>query len=149
MLAFLKKFLCITPNLYGFNILIVEDELSNLFIIRRILNSTNAQLFIARNGIEALKKLKANKNIDLVLMDLEMPVMDGYEATKIIKEENNKMIVIAVSGYSSENEKQRALDAGCDNYIIKPVNKRNLYKMLIKYLTPKNNNCRIPHLILI
>jgi len=84
------------------------------------------------NGIEALEICKANP-IDLVFMDIKMPEMDGYEATKLIKEFMPDLPVIAQTAYALPDEKQRALSAGCDNYITKPIRIAELEKMINKY----------------
>jgi CheY-like chemotaxis protein len=130
----LNRFLCVAPNLYGYNILIVEDEIFSLLILRKILDNTYARILTARNGKEALKILKEHKNIDLIFMDMVMPVMDGYEATQIIKKEYSEIPVIAVSIFSLKNGIQKALDAGCDSCILKPPKKREVYQILRKFL---------------
>ena len=107
-------------------ILIAEDEEVNFLFTKILIQQKlliDCKIIHVINGYEALKKFKENENISLVLMDLKMPVMNGVEATSEIRKINSKVPIIAISAYSSDEDKNRALNAGCNNYISKPIDK--------------------------
>lgn len=122
------------PSLTNSTILIVEDDPASMLITRKHLVYTGAKILTAENGKKAIRLVESNSKIDLVLMDIRMPVLNGYEATKAIKSFNSQIPVIALTSYSFEEEKQKILNAGCDDIITKPVNKKQLYTMLQLYL---------------
>jgi PAS domain S-box-containing protein len=107
-------------------ILVVEDEEINTFLLDELLSGVNITIVHAAHGIEAIELCKKNPNIDLVLMDLKMPVMDGYEATKQIKEFRPDLPVIAQTAYSDELDRRKAIACGCSDFIIKPYTKELL-----------------------
>jgi CheY-like chemotaxis protein len=123
-----------TPKHYL--ILIAEDDDINYHFLAMLLANLNPEfeLLHARDGLEAVSLYKANANITLVLMDIKMPNMDGYEATKLIKAINPKAKIIAQTALNSREVKDKALEAGCDDFITKPVDK-NLLKNSIENLT--------------
>ena len=125
----------------GLNILLVEDNKTNQLLAKRRLERWKCTVDIANNGIEGVKKTQ-QKLYDLILMDIQMPVMDGYEATKIIKndisERVSKIPVIAMTAYSSIADIKRAKNAGMDNYIFKPFKPVELYSLLKKYSKNKS-----------
>lgn len=91
------------------------------------------QLLFASNGKEAVDICKNNEDIQLVLMDVQMPVMDGYTATKEIRKFNSEVIIVAQTAYAMDGEIDRALNAGCNDYLTKPINKKGLSDLLHKY----------------
>jgi CheY-like chemotaxis protein len=99
----------------------------------------NCQIIHAINGKDAVEYCKANEHIDLVLMDLKMPVMNGYEATKLIKEFRPNLPIIAQSAYSSFEDIKEAKDAGCVEFISKPIKKKLLKETLSKYILSMND----------
>ncbi len=105
-------------------ILIAEDEDFNFMLLEEILSDINITVIRAVNGMEAVEKCKSNKHIDLVFMDIKMPVMNGYEATKKIKEFMPGLPVIAITAYSGETERAKALSCGCSDFISKPIDNR-------------------------
>jgi len=117
-------------------ILIAEDEELNFKVLHSCLARTNVRIVHAKDGLEALDLFKKEK-IDIVLMDLQMPIMDGYEATHEIKKINNNMPVIAQTSYVLANEKEKCLDAGCDDYITKPLNLEELLSKIDTYFNAK------------
>ncbi len=121
-------------NLKGKTILIAEDELTNYLYLYAVLSNENCQLLHAFNGKEALDLVMQNPHIDLILMDLKMPVMDGFEATARIKEIRKNIPVIAQSAYVLNGEKERALETGCIDYLSKPLNKDELISVITQYL---------------
>jgi len=119
-------------------ILITEDEQTNfIFLETLLLDVLNLDytLHHAKNGQEAVDFCLANSNIDLILMDLKMPVMNGFEATKIIKDKFPKIPIIAQTAYSTDEDQKRAFDAGCNDFLSKPISKENLTLILSKHIT--------------
>lgn len=109
-------------------ILVVEDVESNFQLISTYLKKTNVKIIWTMNGKEAVEACKTNDAIDLVLMDMQMPVMNGYEATKIIKSFKEDFPIVAVTAFALAGDKEKILKAGCDDYISKPMNAKELYK---------------------
>jgi signal transduction histidine kinase len=120
--------------------LIVEDEEVNFMFIEILLLEKlklKCRIIHAINGKEAVAYCKANEHIDLVLMDLKMPVMNGYEATRIIREFRPDLPIIAQTAYSSFEDKKEAKDAGCDDFLSKPITSEMLNNV-IKTFLPKD-----------
>lgn len=116
-------------------ILIAEDEDLNYIFLRAILNKTGVKLLRAKTGFEAIAFIeKSADEIDLVLMDIKMPKMDGIEATKIIKQKYRHIPVIAQTAFALLGEKEKILSVGCDAYIAKPFKKENLISLLNEWL---------------
>jgi PAS domain S-box-containing protein len=113
-------------------ILIAEDNDSNFMLLEELLSDMNIKNIRAANGIDAVEICKS-KHVDLVLMDIKMPIMDGCEATQRIKKIKPDLPVIAQTAYTMPEEKERALLAGCDNYITKPIDKKDLTAMILRY----------------
>jgi len=111
-------------------ILIAEDDETNFFYLSILLKSDSINLLHAVNGMEALELYKNHPETTIVLMDLKMPDMDGFEATRRIKELRPQIPVIAVSAYSRNEDQQKAFDAGCDGFITKPIKKELLLEKL-------------------
>lgn len=121
-----------TPDLTGHNIVVADDDKSNLMLINQILRATGATVYKAKNGKEAVTIFENRKDISLVLMDIKMPVMNGLEATKIIKSNYKNIPVVALTAYSYEEK--HAVNAGCEITIAKPINKKELYSILVNIL---------------
>ncbi|MBA7531428.1 Sensor histidine kinase RcsC [subsurface metagenome] len=115
-------------------ILIVEDEESNYSLLEHILKKTKVLLLWAKNGMEAVDMCRSNKNINLVLMDIKMPEMDGYTATTSIKKLKKNLPVIAITAYEEEREKEESSKAGCDDYMAKPIKIDKLLPLIDKYI---------------
>jgi len=116
------------PNL---KILIVEDDQTSEIIISRAVRSICKEILNARNGQDAVETCRNTSDIDLVLMDIQLPFMDGYEATRQIRQFNKSVIIIAQTAYALTGDKEKSIEAGCNDYISKPINK-DLLLMLIK-----------------
>ena len=114
------------------NILIAEDEQMNFKLLEVILKNKVGHLDHANNGKEAIE-LASKNNYDLVLMDIKMPVMSGIEATKILKARFPHLPVIAQTAFTLPEERLNALDAGCDDFLAKPIDKLQLFEMINKY----------------
>jgi two-component system cell cycle response regulator DivK len=128
-----------TPDLKNITIMIVDDEENNWIFMLDALRPSNASLIWARVGQEAIDIVESGEKIDVILMDMKMPIMDGYETTRAIKKINNTIPVIAQTAYAQPKEKTRCLEAGCDAYISKPIITRRLIR-LITELTKKSGN---------
>lgn len=115
-------------------ILVAEDEDNNFLLICEILSTMNLKIIRAKNGLEAVNFCAGVALPDLVLMDIKMPVMDGIEATRIIKEKNPRLPVIALTAYALHEDKKRILASGCDAYLEKPLHPQSLVDKLAKYL---------------
>lgn len=117
----------------GKTILIAEDvETSNQYF-KAALTKTNASLLWALNGKEAVQIFKKNK-VDLILMDIHMPKMNGFEATKKIKEIDKSVPIIIQTAYILSGEEERSYDAGCDEFKTKPIKFIDLLTIVNKYL---------------
>jgi CheY-like chemotaxis protein len=121
------------------SILLVEDNKTNQLLAKTRLERWKCKVDIANNGIEGVKKVQKNM-YDLILMDIQMPIMDGYEATKIIKNDISKKVaqipIIAMTAYATNVDIKRAKNAGMDDYIFKPFKPKELYNILEKYGKP-------------
>ena len=114
-------------------ILVAEDDEINYFLLERILKHDNIILLHAENGKEAVKMCKEYANIQLVFMDLKMPIMDGIEATKEIKKFRKDLPIIALTAYTDNEVRQQAMQAGCIDFITKPVNKELLFSKMKEF----------------
>ncbi len=116
-------------------ILVVEDQEDNRQIIRDTLSATDYQIMEAENGEEALAAV-AKQRPDLILMDIQMPILDGYEATRRIKADPalNSIPIIAITSYALSGDEQKARAAGCDDYVPKPYSPRQLLAKIRQYL---------------
>lgn len=113
-------------------ILVAEDIESNFKLINFFLIKANIEVLRASNGREAVDIAISNKNIVLILMDLKMPLMDGFTAVKLIREANIKIPIIAQTAYT--DERQRAIDAGCNAFITKPFDKKGLLQAIADFI---------------
>lgn len=121
------------PDWSDKKILVAEDESSNFQLIRILLKETGITLDWAKNGVETLDAL-SDKDYDLILMDLKMPEMDGYETTKVLRRRKYQIPVIAQTAYAMSHDKEKALEAGCDDYIAKPILKEPLIDIISKHI---------------
>jgi len=113
-------------------ILIAEDNEINYFLLHEILSETKASLLWAKNGQETIDIFEKN-HVDLILMDIKMPIMNGYEATKVLKQKY-EVPIIAQTAHAMANDEQKSLEAGCDAYITKPIEQELLLHTINKYL---------------
>lgn len=115
------------------HILIAEDEEFNFLYLAEVLSEFNVKLYRAKDGLSAVEICKSTPEIDQVLMDIRMPVMDGYTATKEIKKFRPNLTIIAQTAYAMESDRQRALAEGCDDYISKPIKGNDLISIVEKH----------------
>ncbi len=114
-------------------VLIAEDDDDNYFLLETLFEKSEISFIRAYNGIEAVEYTKQFPDISLILMDLKMPKLNGFEATKIIKAFRKKIPIIAVTAYALTGDDNRALEAGCDDYIEKPIRRAILVEKLNNY----------------
>jgi CheY-like chemotaxis protein len=120
----------------GKNVLLVDDEVRNIFALSSALEGTGLKVTVARNGREALEMLESLPRVDLVLMDIMMPVMDGYEAMKRIRglERFKRLPVIALTAKAMKEDRRLCLEAGASDYLAKPVDIDRLFSLLRVWL---------------
>ncbi len=118
-------------SLQGSKILLAEDAPDNQLLIQTILGESGAAVEVANNGLEAVE-MALHRPYDVVLMDLQMPLMDGYEATRILRREGYQRPIIALTAHGMMEERQKTIDAGCDHHLTKPLDPAELLDT-IKY----------------
>jgi len=123
-----------TDNVRKLKILIAEDDDVSEMLITINVNDFSKEILKARTGVEAVEACRNNLDIDLVLMDIRMPEMSGYEAVQKIRELNKEVIIIAQTAQGLAGDKEKAIRSGCNDYISKPVNKDELLQLLQKNL---------------
>ncbi|MCF8229751.1 MAG: PAS domain S-box protein [Bacteroidales bacterium] len=129
-----KKKTSAKPDLKDKSILIVEDDESNFMFLKTALRKTGINILVARNGKEAINMYNNNKNIGLILMDIQLPVLNGIDATKEIRKTDREVPIIAQTAYAMSDDRKKCLDAGCNDYIPKPIKMDILMNKLNKYL---------------
>lgn len=125
-------------TLNGKKIMVAEDEEINRMLMNEILAETGAEIIWAEDGGQAVEIANSRTDIDLILMDIKKPVMDGYEATRAIREFNKDIIIIAQTAYALSDEKEKTIKAGCNYYLTKPLNISLLMKVLGGFLKKKS-----------
>ncbi len=125
----------IQPDWSDKTILIVDDDLTNYLLLKTYFLKTKANILYAANGKEAINLCDSNLQISLILMDMKMPVMDGFECTPIIKAKYPHIPVIAQTAYAFPEEQERAMQSNCDDFFTKPIKRKELIELLSrKYL---------------
>jgi CheY-like chemotaxis protein len=123
----------------GTKILIVDDDVRNIFALSAALEQKGAQIKVARNGKEALVRLKEDASIELVLMDIMMPEMDGYQTTREIRKQTifAKLPIIALTAKATKRDQDLCMAAGTSDYLAKPINLNHLFS-LVRIWAPKS-----------
>jgi len=121
----------------GLRILIVEDDPSSFEYLSLILQRSNHRVFHTYTGFEAVELCRQHNKFDVILMDVKLPGIDGYETTRRIRDLGLELPIIAVSAFAFTEDQERAFKAGCDDYITKPVNKDSLFSKLDQYVQHK------------
>ena len=124
-------------SLKGKKILIVEDDLSSRLYLNKILEKTEVIALNAGDGQEALDMAVENPDIDVILMDIQLPVMDGYTTARKIREFRKEIIIIAQTAYGLMDDKEKIMDSGFDDYLIKPIISQVLIEKLETNLAGK------------
>lgn len=117
--------------LKGKKILIVEDDLSSRLYLNKILEKSAVVLLNASDGEEAVKIASENNDIDIILMDIQMPVMDGYDSMRKIREFRKNIVIIAQTAYGLLGDKEKIIDSGFDDFLIKPISSKALIDKLL------------------
>lgn len=115
-------------------ILVAEDEEYNFTLLKLIFEKEGQSILWARNGAEAVDLFQNNSNIDLVLMDIKMPVMNGLDATRMIKGINRDTPVIAITAYAMSEDREICMSAGCNEFITKPIDRSNLLSVARRWI---------------
>ena len=123
--------------LKGKKILIVEDDLSSRLYLNKILEKAGVVILNAGDGQEAVNTAINNPDIDIILMDIQLPVLDGYNALIKIREFRKDMVVIAQTAYGLLGDKEKILNSGFNDYVIKPILSQNLIEKLVMNLKKK------------
>jgi signal transduction histidine kinase/ligand-binding sensor domain-containing protein/CheY-like chemotaxis protein len=116
------------------NILIVEDEQNNYLYAKKLLAKLEVNIHWAENGLEAIRLATSGIHFHLILMDIKMPVMDGFEATKVIKSKNKDQIVVALTAYARPEDRIHFMQAGFDDYLAKPIKPNDFIGVIRRYL---------------
>jgi two-component system, cell cycle response regulator DivK len=125
----------VTYDWSGLVILIAEDEVMNYMYLEEALKETKAKIIWCKNGKETVEKIvKEGITVNLVLMDIKMPEMNGYDATKLIKSYNPKIPVVFQTAFAMPEERAKGYDAGGDDYIEKPIRQNKLMQIAGKYI---------------
>jgi len=114
-------------------ILIVDDDETSDLLISIMLTEISREILHAKSGLEAIELSRNNPDIDLILMDIKMPVMGGYEATRQIRQFNKDVIVIAQTAYGLTGDREKAIEAGCNEHLSKPIIKNELLSLMQQY----------------
>lgn len=114
-------------------IVIAEDDAISKLLISKAISKYSKEIIMVSNGVEVVETCRNNPDIDLVLMDINMPIMNGHEATEEIRKFNKNVIIIAQTANALSNDKKNAIDSGCNDYLSKPVNMLSLSDLITKY----------------
>jgi CheY-like chemotaxis protein len=123
--------------LKGRKMLIVEDDFSSRLYLNKILEREGVVLFNAADGNEAIDIAGKNPDIEVILMDIQLPVMDGYTATEKIRGFRKEVVIIAQTAYGMLGDKEKIIASGFDDFIIKPIMARNLIDKIIENLSAR------------
>jgi CheY-like chemotaxis protein len=118
-------------------VLVVEDTPASQLLIQKILEQWSLVVKVANDGREGLK-MALNEDFDVILMDMQMPTMNGYDVTRTLRENGKTLPIIALTANAIIGDREKCLQAGCDDYLAKPVSRKSLYHMLGQYLSPNN-----------
>ena len=120
----------------GKTILIVEDSVVSYRLLTKFLKATQVKFLYASDGEQAVNICENNEQVDLVLMDIQLPILDGLEATNQIKKCKPGLPIIAQTANAMDNDKPKIIAAGCDDYVSKPINRLELLQKIHKFLKP-------------
>jgi PAS domain S-box-containing protein len=123
---------------YHGKVLVAEDNISNQTLIKLLLKKVGVEPVLVENGQAAVEKVQ-NEQFDLILMDIQMPVMTGHDATKLIRKSGYMTPIVALTANAMKDDQVKCMEAGCDDYMSKPINRNKLHEVLDKYLI--DNTC--------
>jgi len=123
----------VAPQDKKLKILMTEDDETSQMLLSVLLQEFSKDILIAKTGMEAIEIYHSNPDIDLILMDIQMPEIDGYEATRQIRKLSKQVLIIAQTAYGIMGDWEKAIDAGCDDYMTKPISQDTLTEMINKY----------------
>ena len=128
-------------ELSGRRVLVVDDDVRNIFAMTSILESYGIEVVYAENGLAAMEKLEANANIDVVLMDIMMPEMDGYETMRQIRADKRfaSLPIIAVTAKALKDDREKCIDAGASDYLPKPIENDRLIELIRMWVAPRES----------
>lgn len=118
----------------GKTILIVEDNDNNFDLLKTYLKHTHSKILWVKDGDEAVDACHDNPEIDLVLMDIQLPTVSGFDATQQIRKFKPDLPIVAQTAFAMIGDREKSLDAGCDDYISKPIRRKVFLSKLAKYL---------------
>ncbi|MFA5816218.1 MAG: ATP-binding protein [Bacteroidales bacterium] len=122
-------------------ILIAEDDELSAMLLKKVVQLYGKEIIKVGTGVEAVEACRNNPDIDLVLMDIKMPEMDGYEATRQIRQFNKDVVIIAQTAFALTGDQEKTIAAGCNDYISKPIKKDKLMELMQKYFKKQENKC--------
>ena len=117
----------------GLNILIVEDDEVSKIFLKAVVKKISRKIIYAQSGVEAIALCRSNPDIDLILMDVRMPTMTGHDTTREIRRFNKDVVIIAQTAHALKGDRETALEAGCNDYITKPIIKEQLLEMIRRH----------------
>lgn len=129
-------------NISGLKILIAEDDETSEMLLSIAIKRLSKDIIKVRNGFDAVEACRHNTDLDLVLMDIQMPKMNGYDATRNIRQFNKDIVIIAQTAYGLSGDRDKALEAGCNDYISKPINNNKLKKIIEKHFVDEHSSIK-------
>ncbi|MCA9262806.1 MAG: response regulator [Planctomycetales bacterium] len=120
-------------EVFRLSILVAEDGLDNQRLISSILKKAGASVVVAPNGQVAVDHVAAGKDFDVTLMDMQMPILDGYSATRVLRERGYTGPIVALTAHAMASDRQACLDAGCDDYATKPIDRKKLVAIVASH----------------
>ena len=120
-------------------IMVVEDDNASQKLLKKLVENYTKEIIIVDNGSEAIETCRNNPDIDLILMDMRIPQINGYEATRKIREFNKDVIIIAQTAFGLSGDREKSIEAGCNDYISKPINREKLNELIHKYFSQKKS----------
>lgn len=115
-------------------ILIVEDNDNNFDLLKTYLKNTHSEIIWAKDGDEAVTSCRENPAIDLVLMDIQLPTVSGFDATKQIRLFNPELPILAQTAFAMIGDREKSIQAGCNDYLSKPIRRKDLLSKVAEYL---------------
>lgn len=119
------------------SVIIAEDDETSQLFLKTIFRDKFRNIIYTTNGVETVEAIKEHPETDIILMDIKLPVMNGYNATREIRKFNQDVVIIAQTAFGLSGDKEKAIEAGCDDYIAKPINKDLLFEKIMLHLSKK------------